>query len=93
MAFELLSAGKEIKTKKPMHEHSISFPSTPSGLCQPICTVFATEAVWDACTILPGLSSNDVCQHGAIKGCCLFQWLTSYNLGTFNTGRVKSNCQ
>lgn len=57
-----------------------------------ICTFSATEPVWDAATIFPGLSSDAVCQHEVIQGCGLSQWLTSYSLGTVDAGSVKSNC-
>lgn len=37
------------------------------------------------------LSSDDICQHGAMKGCCPLQGLTFCSL-TSGAGRVKSSC-
>ncbi|XP_069626157.1 MIT domain-containing protein 1 isoform X2 [Haliaeetus albicilla] len=60
--------------------------------CQNVLGATQKEPVWDTATIFPGLSSDAVCQHGAIQGCGPSQWLTSYSLGTAGAGSVKSNC-
>lgn len=66
------------------HQFSIyPIPYAPA-----ICTFFAPEPVWDASTLFPDLSSKDVCQHGAIQGCSLLQWLTSHSLGTLGSGSI-----